>query len=278
MRKRVGKILADARITIDYTKKEPDIKIVYPKRKGLEKEVGKNMLGFSFISFLILVLIVNFTIWEPYRNSLSKYKEPENCNFSRYNSTEYYVNISCDNGWNGSMDFSGGTKIENKFLRYVFYYLYGSPGFNKPGNYKNIIYGGLGLTGFYIIFLSVFFVYHRGLRKLVLKIGWARKIACKSIPKFNAKINGTRIRAVFTKVPDCLYLEIPLFLNARLDYDATGEFSKYLTKFEIKEHPFEKVKIKKGILKERERDTDLWYARFYFSEKPKTGKLEVFFK
>jgi hypothetical protein len=71
--------------------------------------------------------------------------------------------------------------------------------------------------------------------------------------------------------------EIPLFENIFLDYNATGEFSKYLKKVEIKEYPvnYKKVKLRKTIKKERQ--TDYWKAQFIFSRIPKTGFLEVKF-
>ena len=83
------------------------------------------------------------------------------------------------------------------------------------------------------------------------------------------------------------YCELPVFSNIILDFKATKDFSRYLREMEIEEHKFKyyrpyvrrrkslkkKRKMRKGIVNEW-----LWYARFYLSEKPKIGKLEVIFK
>jgi len=95
------------------------------------------------------------------------------------------------------------------------------------------------------------------------------------------------------------YCELPVFCNVVLDYECTKDFSRYLNLFEIKEHNFKftssriarlqkrlknkqispgkrdriKKEIKKGQLNEW-----VWYARFYFSEKPKKGLIRVIYK
>jgi len=68
------------------------------------------------------------------------------------------------------------------------------------------------------------------------------------------------------------YCEIPLFNNILLDYIATKDFSKFLTLFEIREHNF------RYVIGKRKVNDGIWYARFYFKDKPKDGELEVLFK
>jgi hypothetical protein len=67
-------------------------------------------------------------------------------------------------------------------------------------------------------------------------------------------------------------IEIPLFCNVMLDYLATEEFSEYLEKVEIIEHPFNYY-----IRKKRMRNQYLWKAIFHFSQVPKKGFLNVKF-
>ena len=76
------------------------------------------------------------------------------------------------------------------------------------------------------------------------------------------------------------YCEIPLFSNVLLDYNATLDFSKYLKFFEIREHKFYYYRKKKFKDGKRGRPINewLWYAKFYFKEKPIKGFLEVIFK
>ena len=71
------------------------------------------------------------------------------------------------------------------------------------------------------------------------------------------------------------YCEIPVFSNIVCNYEATGEFSKYLYLFEIQEHKF---KYQTASIGASDINEWLWYARFYLKEKPKTGTLEVIFK
>ena len=80
------------------------------------------------------------------------------------------------------------------------------------------------------------------------------------------------------------FCEIPIFSNIILDFKATKDFSKYLREFEIEEHKF-KYFLNRRKKRKKKRKTppisfneQLWYARFYFTQQPKTGKLEVLFK
>ncbi len=79
-----------------------------------------------------------------------------------------------------------------------------------------------------------------------------------------------------------IYVEIPYFENVILKYEATKDFSKYLTIMEIKEHNFKtkenhKRKNKKSI-KVKKQNEWYWNAKFYFNKIPKDGKLSVVFK
>jgi len=58
--------------------------------------------------------------------------------------------------------------------------------------------------------------------------------------------------------------EIPLFKNVLLTYEASGDFSKYLQRVEIREHDF---------YYKYEKTQWLWKAKFVFSEVPKSGML-----
>ena len=68
-------------------------------------------------------------------------------------------------------------------------------------------------------------------------------------------------------------VEIPLFRNMSLDYDATEDFSKYLTNFKIVEHPFTY-----GTSKKRTRNEFMWKAVWYFKQKPINGRIKVRFR
>ena len=87
-------------------------------------------------------------------------------------------------------------------------------------------------------------------------------------PKFQAAVSRFLLSNHFhTFVVDKLkepVFEIPLFKNVVLTYEASGDFTKYLQKVEIREHDFEY----KG-----EKTQWLWHAKFIFSEVPKSGML-----
>jgi hypothetical protein len=77
------------------------------------------------------------------------------------------------------------------------------------------------------------------------------------------------------------FCEIPLFENILLNYNATEDFSKYLDFFEIEEHKFQyynKKKFRGDKRRRRPVNEWLWYARFYFRQRPQKGRLEVTFK
>ena len=78
---------------------------------------------------------------------------------------------------------------------------------------------------------------------------------------------------VFKEVPKEGYVEIPLFYNDQLDFEAKGEFSDYLKEVDIREYPFEFVKNK-----QKKENGKYWFARFYFFKQPTNGELEVRFK
>ena len=86
-------------------------------------------------------------------------------------------------------------------------------------------------------------------------------------PKFQAFVSLAISNHFHTFVVEELkepVFEIPLFKNILLSYEASGEFSKYLERVEIREHDFRY----KG-----EKTQWLWKAKFVFSEIPKSGML-----
>ena len=69
-------------------------------------------------------------------------------------------------------------------------------------------------------------------------------------------------------------IELPLFANIVCDYKVTQGMSKYLSRFEIVEHPFNH----QITSKRRVRNEYLWKAVWYFDKVPSTGTLKVKFK
>ena len=114
-------------------------------------------------------------------------------------------------------------------------------------------------------------------------------------PKWNAILHSKKFKRFLPKdvqEKDGRYFcEVLIFKNILLNYKATKDFSRQLEYMEIHEHNFKyyvlKRKKKKGRKprrgiffrnsKEREINEWVWYARFYFRNKPRNGKLEVIF-
>ena len=69
------------------------------------------------------------------------------------------------------------------------------------------------------------------------------------------------------------FIELPIFKNIVCDFKASKDFNKFLKTFEIREHDFQ-YKTKKG----KKQNEYIWYARWYFRQKPVKGNMEVIFK
>ena len=135
-------------------------------------------------------------------------------------------------------------------------------------------------TSFFYGILILFWIY--GIPLIISLFFIKSKKLIRLMPYINSLCSfKTRYFKVF-KSKDVIdnKVEIPLFYNVNLNYKATKDFSKYLEKFEIIEHPFN-MDVKRKIFslkKEVKPNEYLWKATFYFSKKPKTGELKVSFK
>jgi len=97
------------------------------------------------------------------------------------------------------------------------------------------------------------------------------------MPEINKKLNSRttyykEVRKIKSRV-----FEIPTFGNVFLDFEATGEFSGFLDRLEIKEHDF-KIYKRRPFRKDKYINNDeVWFAQFHFSKIPKTGRLKIWF-
>ena len=88
-------------------------------------------------------------------------------------------------------------------------------------------------------------------------------------------------KRTFREVPKEKYVEIPLFKNIFMDFNAYGQFSKHLKRVEITEHPFKMCSYTGyGSRLKKTNNNTLWRARFYFDAVPQKGKgyLEVMWR
>ena len=279
MKRKDGKIPVNARITIDYEKKNPSIKFSYPRKDVINQNYPLIMMG------LMVLMLCVFGYFQAKGYPFIDYYDacPTNCSIQQHrNGTDIKnISIECNNGIIRSIQFTQHYRTRNKYFNYINSLMSEESGFYV--NYPEItvrqklfsLFGMIGILGAW--FFLIPYLLSKQITKVLVKWGWFKK----KIPKINSAISGSCRRAVFKKIPPLLenIIEIPFFHNVKMNYNATGDFSKYLKRVEIKEHPFNKVLVnRKGKIKKKKKNIDYWYARFYFSDKPQSGKLEVLYK
>jgi len=111
----------------------------------------------------------------------------------------------------------------------------------------------------------------------------------KKMPAINYWMSGRKYDAKFTpedvkevdgfdeQLKGNYKVEIPLFCNVGLDFNATGQMSRYMTKCEVIEHPFV-MNLRRGGRWKKHLNEYLWKATWYFSKKPKGGMITATFK
>ncbi len=254
----------NARIKIDYSGVKPKVTFSYPSKKY--GTVG-SMLPFIYVGWIIFLLIGSFFFTLGATLVIADLETNQSTNFSNYSQcfaykmqeAEVIANETC------STPKLSDSEIVMNSLKEIFT-------LSK-------------LLAFLLIFIPPLLIY------FPFKNFWANVF-----PKFMARNKGTQKIAKFYpkdvkhSSEDGYYCEIPVFKNVILDYNAKEDFSKYLKLFEIKEHKFKyykpinrkrKKKLTKKDKKERRKEMlndYLWYAKFYFSQKPTKGSLEVIFK
>jgi|WetSurMetagenome_2_1015567.scaffolds.fasta_scaffold24712_9 hypothetical protein len=132
------------------------------------------------------------------------------------------------------------------------------------------------LIGGAIVTLVLFFLFYKIYGKIFALFVRKNKYARDRFPTWNKWIYNKHFSAEFTECPDNLKIELPLFKNIYMDYDAEEEFADYLIKVDIVPHD---VKYLKGRKKKKEKlpNVYLWKCIFTFSQKPTKGVLKVNF-
>ncbi len=267
MREENGDSPKNARIKIDYSKKKPKVTFSYPSKDHQVEGsmVGLILVGWIIINFpLVLYLSITSSLEPPIQESYLNEVNKSNYNFSDYTDFLRYIN---------------DTNLINNIFSKI----------NNPSNKTDTILENLKQLIRPLLVLSYLFLIPILIIYLPFKKRWQRlyplvqgKIAKKKITILTSK----DIREENKKY----YCELPIFENIILDYNATKDFSKYLELFEIREHKFKyyiSKKRKKRILKRKngkkelkkeELNEWLWYARFYFKQKPKKGKITILYR
>lgn len=199
-----------------------------------------------------------------------------------YNRTLNGMNVSCDNfnqsfaierlkfKYNNPILITISEIFSEKFIPGFRYNISPTTAFNS----FSIMITALAFYALAMGWMFLFLFLDKYIGRFLLKFKWYQKF----FPKFNA-LGGKSYYKIIKEVPANKIVELPLFKNVFLDYKAKGEFSKYLERVEIREHPFSKGIFKKGKLyKKKGNNYMIWYAKFYFKEIPKTGELIIWWR
>jgi hypothetical protein len=296
---KVGDLPVNSRIYINYKENPPKISFDYPDTNINQIRMSSTSFLFAFLATLIMIMIVG-SVWVMFLNyyvyndidsgniTINKAEVWRfSANYSDPNSTKYgfsgiYVNYT----WHGK-ERTAVLDVQKQGL--LWYY----PQFIQRKSLE-IVYTIQGLI-VYVIIIVLF----------IFNLWWVTKVFTKThfghktFPEINKRLHDRKYSAEFfpQDVGDNKIVELPMFQNMYMDYEATGEFSKYLEKVSVVEHPFSKYVKKKGILMkdirrkrkgakhsseldnlyDAKRNIYLWKTVFEFKEKPSNGTLRLWF-
>lgn len=239
----------NARININYSGLKPKVKFSYPDKKN---QVRGGLLTYFFILWAVINLPI-ILIWQHYYYKLDNKELYNNqfdlSNYSQYK--EYYVMED---------------KIQSSFNSYNSFY------FSIKESYKD---GGLFFVlELFLVPILIYFPFRKHWDRIYPDI--EAFLSRKKYKKFNNKDILYDEKEI-----NSYYIELPIFNNVICDFKATKDFSKYLKEFEIQEYKFKyfkKTRCKKSKKRKRQLNEWIWYARWYFSNKPEKGHIEVIFK
>jgi hypothetical protein len=239
----------NSRIKIDYQGKKPKISFSYPDKKN---QVNSSMFAYILFCWMVIILFVSLG------NSLfggdGIYLSSKD--LSRYD----YTNCVLQEARNSSATSS--SILFDTCKEFVIFE------FSSNHMFSDLV-----------VFLVLLFV-----PPALIYFPLKKKFWNNISPKFNAFIRRKKYKTFYPKdvrqdLDGNYFVEILVFNNIVLNYNATKGFSKYLKSVEIREHDFKYNKRKrKGKKRQFKVNEWYWYARFKFSQKPTKGKLEVVFK
>ena len=309
----VGELPVNSRIYIDYEQNPPKISFGYPDTNTNQITHSSSTYLISIIiSSAILLILVMF--WNSYMHD-TFFKDTYANDFTlkevksiTYNFSNYSEIIVLYN-WNNK---DRTTLIQFRKEGFFWYY----PTFSEMTNSRrDLLITVAPVLIVYAVFLILIILNAKWITLIFTKTKWGHK----AFPEINKRLHGKGYSAEFfpqdvsilgyikpvSPEPgsdyilggDRWYVEIPMFKNMYMDYEASEEFSKYLTKISIVEHPFSRYVKKKGIpltrikkakkkikhsseldiYYDKKTNIYLWKAIFEFKQKPTTGSLRLWF-
>lgn len=264
-----GRCPKNSRIKIDYTGVKPRVRFSYPAKK---EQMQGSMFFWIFIGYCLLCLpafAINSLLEENYNPEADDMKNKSEYDLSNYSDFNRYFKDNEELLINRTYTLLYKQTFCDWDLRCTYNY------FANLSTYSKI---NLALLFSMLIIPSlIYFPFRKKWQGIYPD--WMAFLARKKYKKFKPD-------EVKKDYDGKWFCEIPLFSNVLLDYEAKGDFSRYLEFFEIREHSFrywrgrrKRNKIRRKKNKPRHEVNEwLWYAKFYFKEKPRTGSLEVLFK
>jgi hypothetical protein len=285
---KVGKLPVNSRIFIDYTQSPVKIDFGYPDpdTKVVRKSDVTYLIAMFFAGLMILILVIFFMLY--IQPILYPHIGPSNTvvNQAFITDFQYYTN-GTHNGTHYGFDAILVNYTWNNKVRYARIELsqegslFPVPYFTEDAHLSLnrtlfILAQAIGLVIIFII-LVIFNTFW------VAKVFRDTKWGNRKFPELNKKMHDAKYSAEFfpQDFPVNNIIEIPLFKNMYMDYEATDEFSDYLTKISIIEHPFNRLTKKgnpfrkkgsrKGIHIIKKPNVYLWKCIIEFKDKPKDG-------
>ena len=243
-----GDMPLNARINIKYNKDKPKISFSYPDKKTQAR-------GSMFFSIQIIILIVGLLIY--FFFMLSGEGNP-NSLFYDPPTLEKYARCAAMH----PLEILSSKNVCDAILR------------------EGVIDRNVWLVLFVVIFS---FYILPAILYFPLRKKWDRlypKYQAWGVDKKIAIFKAKDVREENGKI----FCELPVFKNIVLDFKCKGEFSDYLSEIDIREHKFvyfrkKRITLKNGKKKRVHKANEwIWYARFYFTQRPRKGELYVLFK
>jgi len=282
---RVGKLPVNSRIFVSHLTDPPTIDFEYPdpNQSAIRNSDAVFLISFLVTIFMMLILSSLFFLFispKLYPHATTFDTTINNITIINYqytNGTIYgFNNILVNYTWNDE-NYSSRLTLSREGLFITVPILYDIRG-NTVSSYILIIQAiSVGVLFLLLLFINAFWI-----SKLMINTKWGNRY----YPELNKKMHDAHYSAEFTAANfpvDKNIIEIPLFKNMYMDYDATGDFAEQLIKVSIIEHPFNRL-VKKGLPRLFRKKDDskniikktnvyLWKCVLEFKDKPKDGQL-----
>lgn len=285
-----GDAPVNSRIFIEFAKdgkkhENPIVNFGYPEKEEQISGFWKVNAIAIFSLPIALFMLFGVIILSQYLNPL---EYPETCYFWNANST--VSNLTNSNSTSTIyLDHPSFIILECSFKTYAnrtFLIEFRKYNLDTRGTfYMSELHGteiylfGLKAIAKLIIYAILTFLFYVIVSKLIAKIAIKTKMGQRVYPSLQKKMHDKKWSAEFTSCPKNKIIELPLFSNIYMDFEATDDFSDYLESMEIREHDFSQL-VKKGYGKkrriEKKPNVYLWKAIFKFSSRPKKGRLQIF--